>query len=303
MTAVEILESREVPLGGPRAMRVRRTIPQRQRSLIGAWCFVDHFGPDRQRMDVPSHPHTGLQTVSWLFDGTISHHDSGGFSTIVRPGEVNLMTAGAGICHTEVSLSDMLHGVQLWIALPSPVRTTAPRKLDHFTPSPKHLPGATVLEFVGPSSPAAVHSPLVGAEIRLKPGADLSWPLDPTFEHGFLLDQGDVQVSDTPVPGAAMAYTGVGENSVRLRSENGARIILISGTPFDEEILMFWNFIGRDYQEIENYRAAWEAGSTLFGEVTGYEGNGPKRLPAPALPSVAMKPRKNPPPTARATLN
>src|SRR6478752_2965124 len=96
---VEILEPREVPLGGPRAMTVRRTLPQRARSLIGAWCFVDHYGPDDVAatggMDVPPHPHTGLQTVSWLFAGTIEHRDTLGVHAFVRPGELALMSAGS----------------------------------------------------------------------------------------------------------------------------------------------------------------------------------------------------------------
>ena len=120
---IELLEPREVPLGGPRARPVRRTLPQRQRSLIGAWCFVDHYGPDPVEgsgMDVPPHPHTGLQTVSWLFAGEIDHRDSVGSHAPVRPGELNLMTAGRGIQHSEVSMPGVteLHGVQLWLALP-----------------------------------------------------------------------------------------------------------------------------------------------------------------------------------------
>ncbi|WP_343232076.1 pirin family protein, partial [Mycolicibacterium sp. CBMA 361] len=117
---IEILEPREVPLGGPRAMQVRRTLPQRERSLVGAWCFVDHYGPEdvrtRPGMDVAPHPHTGLQTVSWLFSGEIEHRDSHGMHEMVRPGELNLMSAGAGICHSEVSTpaTTILHGVQLW---------------------------------------------------------------------------------------------------------------------------------------------------------------------------------------------
>ena len=123
-TRIEILEPREVPLGGPRAMLVRRTLPQRDRSLVGAWCFADHYGPEDVRthagMDVAPHPHTGLQTVSWLFSGEIEHRDSAGVHAMVRPGELNLMTAGAGICHSEVSTdaTHFLHGVQLWVALP-----------------------------------------------------------------------------------------------------------------------------------------------------------------------------------------
>ena len=115
-SGLEILAPRDVPLGGPRAMTVRRTLPQRSRSLIGAWCFVDHYGPDlvadRGGMVVPPHPHTGLQTVSWLFAGEIDHRDSIGSHAPVRPGELNLMTAGNGIAHSEVSTAatTVLHG-------------------------------------------------------------------------------------------------------------------------------------------------------------------------------------------------
>lgn len=136
---IEVLEPRDVPLGGIRAMTVRRTLPLRQRSLIGAWCFADHYGPDRVArsggMDVAPHPHTGLQTVSWLFDGEIEHRDSVGSHARVRPGELNLMTAGRGISHSEVSTpeTDVLHGVQLWVALPEPARGIAPA-FEHVVP-------------------------------------------------------------------------------------------------------------------------------------------------------------------------
>src|SRR3954470_2481050 len=103
--AVEVLGAREVPLGGVRAMRVRRTLPQRARSLIGAWCFADHYGPIEvgggAAMDLPPHPHTGLQTVTWLFAGEVEHRDSLGTHSLVHPGELNLMTSGHGICHSE----------------------------------------------------------------------------------------------------------------------------------------------------------------------------------------------------------
>ncbi|GAB2659541.1 hypothetical protein GCM10027169_23230 [Gordonia jinhuaensis] len=136
--AVEILTARDVPLGGPRAMTVHRTLPQRQRSLIGAWCFLDHYGPDDVSvtggMDVPPHPHTGLQTASWLFTGTIEHRDTKGNHAMVLPGELNLMTAGHGIAHTEVSTPDttVLHGVQLWIAYPTtPAKRPATSHITH----------------------------------------------------------------------------------------------------------------------------------------------------------------------------
>ena len=147
---VQVLHPREVPLGGPRAIRVQRTLPQRQRSLIGAWCFIDHYGPVHARMDVPPHPHTGLQTVSWLFSGGVEHRDSAGVHALVRPGELNLMTAGAGICHSEVSIKSdaVLHGVQLWVALPDSDRDTA-RDFAHYAPKPISLPGAVARVFLG----------------------------------------------------------------------------------------------------------------------------------------------------------
>src|SRR6478672_9883301 len=139
--SILVLEPREVPLGGPRAMTVRRTLPQRGRSLIGAWCFVDHYGPDDVAetggMVVPPHPHTGLQTVSWLFEGEVEHRDSAGHHAMVRPGEVNLMTAGRGISHSEVSPASTtrLHGAQLWVALPDSERRTDPG-FAHHAPEP-----------------------------------------------------------------------------------------------------------------------------------------------------------------------
>src|SRR6201985_1002623 len=150
IAGIEVLHPREVPLGGPRAIRVQRTLPQRQRSLIGAWCFIDHYGPVQARMDVPPHPHTGLQTVSWLFRGEVEHRDSAVMHAPIRPGELNLMTAGAGICHSEVSAEAgaVLHGVQLWVALPDSHRDTG-RDFAHFAPTPISLPGAVARGVLG----------------------------------------------------------------------------------------------------------------------------------------------------------
>lgn len=307
--AVEILTSREVPLGGPRAMTVRRTLPQRQRSLIGAWCFVDHYGPDDVSvsggMDVPSHPHTGLQTVSWLFKGEVTHHDSGDNHAVVRPGEVNLMTSGAGICHTEVSTQDTttLHGVQLWTVLPERDRETSGRRFDHYVPEPVTYPGGSALVFMGSllgsASSITTFSPLLGAELRLDPGAELRLDVDPDFEHGLLVDAGDVTLGGVTVDPTRLGYTGVGETSLTIRNTGStpARMILIGGTPFEEEIVMWWNFIGRTHGEIVRYRQEWEAGADRFGRVHGYIGHDPgglTRLPAPTLPGSVLRPRVNP---------
>ena len=314
--AVEIITARDVPLGGPRAMTVRRTLPQRQRSLVGAFCFVDHYGPDDVSvsggMDVPSHPHTGLQTVSWLFEGNITHHDSGDNHGVVRPGEVNLMTAGSGICHTEVSTQDttMLHGVQLWTVLPESHREVGGRRFDHFVPDTVHLEGGSMQVFMGSlmgsSSSVPTYTPLVAAEIRLDPGAELTLDVDPEFEHGLLADSGDLTLEGVRVAVTELAYTGVGETTLTIRNTGSTpgRAILIGGTPFSEEIIMWWNFIGRTHDEIAHYRELWEAGSDRFGRVDGYIGHDPQgltRLPAPALPNTTLRPRVNPDPRARTT--
>ncbi|SMY02448.1 hypothetical protein BAURA86_03193 [Brevibacterium aurantiacum] len=313
---VEILTARDVPLGGPRAMGVRRTLPQRQRSLIGPWCFVDHYGPDDVStsggMDVAPHPHTGLQTVSWLFEGAIEHIDSGGNQGMVLPGEVNLMTSGRGICHSEVSTEDTtaLHGVQLWLALPDSVRNREGRDFEHFAPEVTPFDGGEMLVFLGElwgtRSPVATYSPLMGAEVRLRPGATIDLPINAEFEYGVLVDSGDITVEDVELPTNALGYTGVGLSVMRIsnRAETDARLVIIGGEPVNEEILMWWNFIGRTHEEIAQYREEWQAEGDRFGAVEGYVGKGGpgenadglSRLPAPRLPDVRIKARKNPPP-------
>ena len=320
---VEIISSRDVPLGGPRAMTVRRTLPQRKRSLIGAWCFVDHYGPDDVSvtggMDVAPHPHTGLQTVSWLFEGEIQHIDSGGNRGLVRPTEMNLMTSGAGICHSETSTGDttILHGVQLWIALPDHARSTAPRQFDHYAPAAIPLAGSStstahvfIGSLLGETSPIDTFTPLVGAQFRLAPGDRVTFAVDPDFEHGVLADTNGLELEGVAVPRAAIGYTGVGARELTLAntSDKEALALLIGGEPFAEEILMWWNFVGRDHTEIERARDEWQKRTERFGHVEGYVGHGgPDRnadgmswLPAPELPNASIKPRKNPAPVARA---
>ncbi|OBB96610.1 pirin family protein [Mycobacterium sp. 852002-40037_SCH5390672] len=298
-TMVEVLYPREVPLGGPRAIRVQRTLPQRQRSLIGAWCFIDHYGPVAARMDVPPHPHTGLQTVSWLFSGEVEHRDSAGVHAAVRPGELNLMTAGAGICHSEVSVdSALLHGVQLWVALPASHRDTG-RDFAYYTPTPLALRGAEVRVFLGElagsRSPVPTFTPLLGAQIDLDAGAALDIDVDPTFEHGVLCDAGTVRVDGTALTIAELAYRGPGQT--RLHVDNAgdgpARLLLLGGTPFTEELVMWWNFVGRSHQDIVTYRRLWEDADDRFGAVQGYRGK-LTRLPAPPLPTARLRPRPTP---------
>ncbi len=302
---VEVLEPREVPLGGPRAMSVRRTLPQRQRSLIGGWCFVDHYGPDpiavAGGMAVPPHPHTGLQTVSWLFSGEIEHRDSVDSHAMVRPGTLNLMTAGNGIAHSEVSTAatTVLHGAQLWVALPDASRFTPPF-FESYTPPAVEFGGATLRVFLGSlldsTSTATAFSPLLGAEVRIPAGVEVEIPVDPSFEHGVLLDSGELAVDGVDLPAAHLAYRAPGASVLRLRA--GAEpvlALLLGGAPLGERIVMWWNFIGRSHDEIVRFRDDWQtdviAGITddgRFGAVRGYDG---APLPAPELPNVRLAPR------------
>ncbi|MFJ9770394.1 pirin family protein [Kitasatospora sp. NPDC101157] len=298
---VEVLSARDVPLGGPRAMTVRRTLPHRSRRLIGAWCFVDHYGPDDVAltggMDVAPHPHTGLQTVSWLFTGEIEHRDSLGVHAFVRPGELNLMTSGHGICHSEVSTpaTTVLHGVQLWVVLPDEHRHTA-RNFHHHVPEPVALDGGEARVFLGTlagrTSPVPTFTPLLGAELTLRPHATVTLAVDPAFEHGVLVDRGEVRLAGTALQRGNLGYLAPGPTrlTVTNTTDTPARLVLLGGTPFEEQIIMWWNFIGRSHEDITRAREEWmsSANPDRFGAVEGYPGD---RLPAPELPGIPLKPR------------
>lgn len=304
-----VFAPRIVPLGGVRAMSVRRTIPRIGRTTIGAWCFLDHFGPNEVvssgstsegGMVVPPHPHTGLQTVSWLFEGEVEHRDSTGSHQMINPGEVNLMTAGRGIQHLEISTprTTTLHGVQLWVALPDSVRHTLPFFEHHVAPRASFgSASVTVIvgEMLGATSPTTVFSPIVGAEILVPAGENITLPVRTDFEYGVLVDSGDVRVNgEVALPGH-LAYEPAGGDTLSLEvGEHPARLVLIGGVPFGEKLVMWWNFIGRDHNEIAEFRARWQheviAGNNPggdFGHVP-YDGGA---LPAPEMPTVRLRPR------------
>ncbi|OLT45358.1 pirin [Saccharomonospora sp. CUA-673] len=298
-----LLEPRDVPLGGPRAMTVRRTLPQRAQSLIGAWCFVDHYGPDDVSdtggMRVAGHPHTGLQTVSWLFSGEVEHRDTTGAHAYVRPGEVNLMTAGSGIAHSEYSTeaTTSLHGVQLWVALPESDRFTAPG-FEHYVPEVADVDGAQLRVFLGSlaghTSPVHTYTPLLGAELTLPAGLELRLDVDPAHEHGVLVDQGTVETSAVTATDGQLVHRPVGATELTLHAHTDARVLLLGGEPLGEQVVMWWNFVGRSHDEVAGFRAEWEAARAggppaRFGAFPQeWEG---KTIPAPELPNVRLRPR------------
>lgn len=292
----ELLNPRRVPLG--ESTEVRRLLPNLGRRMVGAWAFVDHYGPDdiadEPGMQVPPHPHMGLQTVSWLHDGEVLHRDSLGSLQTVRPRELGLMTSGRAISHSEESPKPharFLHGAQLWVALPDAHRHVEPHFQHHTDLPAVTAPGltATVIlgELDGAASPGTAYTPIVGADLTLTGGAEARLPLDPDFEYAVLSMSGEAEVDGVPVLPGSMLYLGCGRTELPLRALSEAGLMLLGGEPFEEEIVMFWNFIGRSHEEIAQAREDWTTGSR-FGDVKGYDGG---RLSAPELPPVALKPR------------
>jgi quercetin 2,3-dioxygenase len=296
--AVDVIEARKTAIGD--GTEVRRLLPQRTLRTVGAWCFLDHYGPDEVGrglgMQVPPHPHIGLQTVSWLFQGLVLHRDSLGSRQLIRPGELNLMTAGRGIAHSEESAAGrppLLHGLQLWIALPESQRQAEPR-FAHHTSLPVVREGngsVTVVigEYAGERSPAEVFSPLAGLEVSVPGGDDFFLPVRDDFEHGVVAVDGSAVVEGALIAPGLLAHVPAGRSEIELSPAGGrrlARFFVIGGPPFGEPLLMWWNFVARSGAEIAQAREDWAAGR--FGEVRGYPGD---PLAAPPLPSVPLKPR------------
>ncbi|MEU5919558.1 pirin family protein [Streptomyces sp. NPDC047141] len=292
----ELLSPRRVQLG--ESTEVRRLLPNLGRRMIGAWAFVDHYGPDdiadEPGMQVPPHPHTGLQTVSWLHEGEVLHRDSTGSLQTVRPRELGLMTSGRAISHSEESPrphARLLHGAQLWVALPDAHRHVEPH-FEHHADLPRvTAPGLTATVILGSldgaASPGTTYSPLVGADLALAAGTETALPLEPDFEYAVLAMSGEAEVDGVPVLPGSMLYLGCGRTELPLRAVSDAGLMLLGGEPFEEEIVMWWNFVGRTDEEIREAREQWMT-SDRFGEVKGYDGG---RLDAPEVPPTPLKAR------------
>jgi len=272
-------------------LAVRRLLPGRTRRLVGAWCFLDVFGPLRfeagaKPMDVPPHPHIGLQTVTWLLDGESLHRDSLGSLATARPGTLNLMTSGRGIAHSEETPSPApgrLHGVQLWVALPDACRHVEPW-FDHHPDRPvAELDGGRarviVGELAGVTGTARTFSPIVGAEVAVEAAGRIVLPLEPAFEHSIVPLEAGAALDGRPLSADTLYYLGRGRRELALENQGGGapRLLLLGGEPFAEAIRMWWNFVARTNDEIATARDDWQAGRR-FGEVRGYPG---ERLPAP----------------------
>jgi hypothetical protein len=297
--AAPVLESLPVHtanIGG--GMEVRRALPHRLRRRVGAWCFLDHYGPvtlkpDDRGMRVGPHPHMGLQTVSWLFSGEILHRDSLGSVQRIRPGQLNLMTAGRGISHAEETPGSHpaeLHGLQFWVALPEATRHGDPA-FDHHPVLPTWRQDGLDLSLImgtalGERSPAKAHTPLVGLDLKCNDTGRRRLPLEPAFEHALLVIEGELRLEETALGPGALHYLGRGRDSLELANTAPAHAFLLGGEPLQEEVLLWWNFVGRSHEEMQAARAEWESQAARFGEVRGYDG---PRLVAPEI-TARLKP-------------
>ena len=264
---IEVKEGRSTRIG---ELAILRVLPTKGRRTIGPWCFVDLMSPDDIEnpppMEIGPHPHIGLSTVTWLFDGSALHSDSLGTEQLIRPGELNLMSSGHGIAHAELGVetradpSSGIMGAQMWLAQSESTR--------HGSSSFQHLKVIPEFEteellarvFIGQlgatRSGARTDHPTVGADIEIRSPVEI--PIDPLFEHAIVPIDRPVKVDEAIVDPGALAIIPVATTSIRLESRSGpARVLLLGGEPLGEPIQMWWNFVARSRDELTEAWVAW----------------------------------------------
>ncbi len=252
-----------------------RVLPTKGRRLIGPWCFVDLMSPEGianpDPMEVGPHPHIGLSTVTWLFEGEALHTDSLGSEQVIRPGELNLMTAGNGIAHAELEVrpgsrgaeAGFVKGAQMWLAQPEETRHGASSFHHHKDLPVVEVAGGEVQVLAGSvagvASPVASDWPVVGAELRLRRGA-LSVDLDERFEHGVVPIDRRIVIDNVVVEPGSIAIIPTGFEQLRLEAEAQAgRVMVIGGEPFPDTVQMWWNFVARTREELTQAWRDWQA--------------------------------------------
>ena len=277
--------------------KVRRALPSRQRTMVGPFIFVDEFGPARldagQGMDVRPHPHINLSTVTWLFEGAITHRDSLGSDAIIRPGQVNLMTAGSGIVHSERSPAEarvtgpQFYGMQTWLALPDGKEEIAPA-----FETQTHLPviddGSARARVImgslwGQTAPTTCHVETIYAEIVLDAGGTI--PIDAEAdERAVMLVGGEARLDGEALAEFALVVLAPGA-AMRLTSDRGGRVMLLGGEAFASKRHVYWNFVSSSRERIDKAKADWREGR--FGTVPG---DNEEFIPMPDQPNTVSYP-------------
>lgn len=271
---MQVSDSKESQVG---RFTVRRALPKRGRRTVGAWCFADHMGPadvtEGSGLDVGPHPHIGLQTVTWLTDGEVLHRDSLGSEQVIKPGQLNLMTSGAGITHSEEATGHYrgtLEGIQLWVALPEETRH-GDGGFEHLDDLPRaDIDGGVATVLLGSlgdqQSPARTDTPLVGVDLDLH--AATSLPLRPDWEYALVVLEGELALSGQPLVPGRLGYLGEDRDELAIDVREPTRAILLGGEPFPDPIIMWWNFVARTQDEVEAAWRAWQAeDSDRYGRV------------------------------------
>lgn len=272
LARIEVREGRATTVGG---MAISRVLPTKGRRTVGPWCFVDHILPpdfdDPHPLEIGPHPHIGLATVTWLFQGEALHSDSLGSEQPIRPGQLNLMSAGHGIAHAELGTTSAIHGVQMWLAQPEETR--------HGEPRFQHLPDLPVVGhelgtfrvFAGRlgevESPAVVDSAMVGVEVTTRPGR-VELPAEPGFEYAVVPIDHRVKVGETIAEPGWLALVPEGNQMLPLETLAApTRVLVLGGDPVGP-VEMWWNFVARSKEEMTQAWRAWrEQDTDRFGPV------------------------------------
>lgn len=285
-----LIPTREAIVGDN--LPIHRALPSRHKRLIGAWCFLDHAGPTQLPADdaffIGPHPHIGLQTFTWMIEGELYHQDSLGFKQLIKPYEINLMTAGDGISHIEMSPdmhSKNIHTAQLWIALPNTYRHMQPQFV-HYSQLPTLTQSRckiTVLagEFLDCKSPVQVYSELMGADIEALEHTQITLPLRADFEYGILLLQGSTHLQGENILPDTLIYLEPNQTQITLNLNANTRLLLIGGVAFEEDVIIWWNFVARSSNEIRQAAQDWIDQTNRFGVVEGFDD---RRLSIPPVP-------------------
>jgi redox-sensitive bicupin YhaK (pirin superfamily) len=294
----DVILPRAHDIGG---FEVRRALPAAQRQMVGPFIFFDQMGPGEfltgKGLDVRPHPHIGLSTVTYLFDGAIQHRDSLGSNQSIVPGDVNWMTAGRGITHSERTAaaarahSNRLFGIQSWVALPRQHEETQPGFVHHAAGTlPVVEDGGATLRLIaghgwGLRAPVRTPSDLFYADAMLQPGAPLPMPEDHEERAAYVV-QGEVEVGGVRFEAGRMLLFRASDRVSLRAGPNGARLLLLGGAAMDGPRYLFWNFVSSSRERIEQAKSDWKAGR--FATVPGddQECIPLPELRVPAVPAV-----------------
>ncbi|WKS97646.1 pirin family protein [Gallibacterium anatis] len=280
---------------------VARLLPQNKHRTVGAWCFLDHAGPatfsqENKGMQVGLHPHTNLQTFTWMLEGEVWHQDSLGNRQLIRPKQVNLMTAGTGnqrgISHTEQTPAGVknLHAVQLWIALP--MNQEIEPNFEHYPQLPEWSDQGidyilTTGSYQGRQAPTSQFSPLVGVDMRFQQAQAFEIERKDKFEYAILVINGTIKINGERYAKdeiAILSDCAAAQEELTLWAEQGTHIMLLGGEPLPHPTVIWWNFVADKVEDLEQAVNDWNNQHPRFGTID-LQGTELSRLTAPTIPA------------------